>query len=163
MKKVKDGLVTVYKIIATVSFSVMLISAAVQVFCRYVLGNSPMWTEELARYMFITASMAAAVVALDLGSHMVVDLVTSKLKGNVKVVMEVLSLLLIMVFCLVTSRLGIELCQKTMSQPSPAMHIPMGLVYATIPMGCIGMLVIALEQLLEKILPRYRQKPAEER
>ena len=136
----------------------MIIAAAVQVFCRFVLKDSPIWTEELARYMFITASMAAAVVALDMGSHMAVDLVTSKLNDKAKRVLEIISYILIVVFCVVTSILGIRLGMKTWSQTSPAMHIHMGLVYYTIPMGCIGMTLVALEKLTELFHPQSGQE-----
>ncbi len=163
MKKIKDAVVWVFKGLAVLCFSVMIFSATIQVFCRYVLQNSPMWTEELARYMFIAASLSAAVVAMDMGSHMEVDIITAKLHENPKKMLRLITYVLIIAFCAAVTKFGVELSMKTMSQPSPAMHIPIGLVYATIPIGCLGMILVAVEKIMEILLPGKPQEQIEER
>lgn len=151
MHKCKDVVVAVFKFLAIIAFSVMLISAGVQVIARYVFHNSPMWTEELARYMFITASMCAAVVALDRKGHMAVDILTANAEGGKKKFFDCFAAICGIIFCVLVTKYGIELAMKTYSQPSPAMHIPIGLVYATIPAGCIGMLIVSVVQLIDSI------------
>ena len=46
---------------------------SVQVFARYVLNNTPPWTEELCRYLFVWASFLGACVAMRRAAHLGVD------------------------------------------------------------------------------------------
>ena len=46
---------------------------SVQVFARYVLNNTPPWSEELCRYLFVWASFLGACVAMRRAAPLGVD------------------------------------------------------------------------------------------
>lgn len=148
MKRFKDVVVKIFELLAIICFSIMLISTTVQVIGRYVFHNSPMWTEELARYMFVAAAMCGAVVAMDRGAHMEVDIITAKMTGYVKKTVKIFSQIVVLIVCAFIIYLGLQLASKTFSQPSPSLHMPIGLVYGAIPVGCIGMFIVVAERMI---------------
>lgn len=157
MKKFKDIVVKIFVLLAIICFSIMLVSTTVQVIGRYVFQNSPMWTEELARYMFVASAMCGAVVAMDRGAHMEVDILTVQMKGHVKKTVKIFTQVVVLITCGFIIYLGFQLAAKTFSQPSPSLHLPMGLVYGAIPVGCLGMFIVVAENMLETFKNDHRE------
>ena len=56
----------------------------VQVFARYVLNDTPPWSEELCRYLFIWASFLGACVAMGRAAHLGVDSLVARLPARVR-------------------------------------------------------------------------------
>src|SRR3712207_1217035 len=57
-------------------FGVMVVSCAAQVIWRYLFNDPLVWSEELARYVFIWISYISAWVAWKSRSHIALDAVT---------------------------------------------------------------------------------------
>jgi TRAP-type C4-dicarboxylate transport system permease small subunit len=58
--------------VAAATLTVALVVMAAQVVARYVLSDSLMWSEEVARYALIWSSMIGAAVAYRHGAHVAV-------------------------------------------------------------------------------------------
>ncbi|MDO5090919.1 MAG: TRAP transporter small permease [Cardiobacteriaceae bacterium] len=54
----------------------------IQFFTRYVLGDSTVWTEEIARYLLILLGFFASIMAVRRGSHIVVDYFRDQLPAH---------------------------------------------------------------------------------
>mgnify|MGYP005761681967 FL=1 len=126
-------------------FFAMTVTVLIQVFFRFVLQSPLRWTEELARYLMIWLVLLASSIAMRNRAHLQVDVLTSALpRGPKRALTFVVDVLTIIFLCIMTWH-GVTVVQVTMTQTSPAMQIPMALIYAAFPVG--GVLMI-MEQVL---------------
>jgi TRAP-type C4-dicarboxylate transport system permease small subunit len=107
-----------------------------QVFYRYVLNSSLIWSEELVRYGLLWGVMLGAALASDRGAHVALEPLKDVLAPDrYRVVMWVTGTL-ILVFCAVVGWYGWEYLSRLRHMRSPASQIPMPYVFAAIPVGC---------------------------
>jgi TRAP-type C4-dicarboxylate transport system permease small subunit len=118
---------------------VLLVSALTavtfaQVVTRYVLNNPLIWSEELARYLFVWVSMIGAALALRDGGHFGLDLLLRKvpalrpaLAGAVTIVTAL--------FLAVLLKSGID--ETVLASNQFAMTLPMRMqwAYLALPVG----------------------------
>lgn len=130
-----DRLEKVIKICIALLLGGMVALISIQVGFRYVLNRPLSWTEEVARHLMIWAAFLGAAVAYRRKGHLGMDmLVTQFNKRWQGLVEEFVHLLSIWFFGLLVFY-GIPLVEKTMRQFSSAIRIPMGYIYASIPVG----------------------------
>lgn len=162
IKKISDGLDKGFTWIGVVFLIALTAATFIQVVGRYVFNSSPSWTDEMARYSFVWANMLGAAIALKHGHHAAIDLLPNKLHGIPKAIQKTV------VDCLVTFAAGLLLVEgykmtvaiyKT-GQLSPAMRIPVWLVYISIAVGGLGMVIHSAVFLMEdcKTLVRGGEK-----
>ncbi|MDH3710930.1 MAG: TRAP transporter small permease [Cyclobacteriaceae bacterium] len=122
---------------------VMTLDVLWGVFTRYVLGSQASWTEELARFLLIWIGILGAAFASGRGMHLSIDLVSHRLSANSQKRLSNLIRLLIAAFALLVLVVGglrlIYISQK-LGQHSPALNIPMWMVYFVIPLS--GLLIL---------------------
>jgi len=107
--------------------SAMVISTFLQVIFRYLFNHPLFWSEELSRYCFVWIVFVGGIVI------------------NI----------LIISFLVIVIKQSIVVVIVNMSQYSPAIRIPMGLIYLAIPVGLslmLGYVIIMNYQLLKTIL-----------
>lgn len=116
-----------------------------QVFARYVLVHPSSFTDELARYLFIWVGYLGAAYGTGKKIHLAVDLLAKKLAGSkwANVQREAISFFIIIFATLVFLIGGGRLVYLTiiLDQRSSALGVPLGLVYAVIPIS--GLIIIA--------------------
>ena len=120
---------------------VMLIVSTLGVFFRYVLNNSLSWTAEVCRFLFMWLAFLTASYAVMVRSHLVVNVLTSfviKDRPIIKKILAIINNLIWISFSLFLAYRGYFVLQKTV-ELSPALKIPMKLVYACLPVGCVLM------------------------
>ena len=144
--------------VVVVLFLAMTITVIIQVFFRFVIQSPLRWTEELARYLMICLVLMASAIAMRNRSHLQVDVLTSALPQKPKRILTAIVDLLTIVFLCIMTYFGFKVVQSTTAQTSPAMQIPMALIYAAFPTG--GALMI-MEQLLT-FIERLKNKNAPE-
>ena len=83
--------------------------------------------------------------------HLGVDYFTLKLPDSVMRVLRVILDCLILAFSAVIVAAGVLVVPVNLKQSSPALHIPMGAVYAAIPIGFGLLFVYYLEHLLNDL------------
>src|SRR5258705_1122430 len=66
----------------------MTVLVSVQVFARYVLNDTPPWSEELCRYLFVWASFLGACVAMRRAAHLGVDSLVVRLPPAIREVLH---------------------------------------------------------------------------
>jgi len=127
----------------------MVIDVTIQVVMRYLVQDPPVWTEELARYLFAWDIFLGVAVAFARGSHIVVDIVALAVTGPAKRVMVILSNLLVLAFLLVLVRYGITMVEMTSNTMSVALKLNMGVVYASLPTGAAISALYVLTRLVD--------------
>ena len=134
--------------VVVVLFLAMTITVIIQVFFRFVIQS----------HLMIWLVLMASAIAMRNRSHLQVDVLTSALPQKPKRILTAIVDLLTIVFLCIMTYFGFKVVQSTTAQTSPAMQIPMALIYAAFPTG--GALMI-MEQLLT-FIERLKNKNAPE-
>jgi TRAP-type C4-dicarboxylate transport system permease small subunit len=110
------------------------------VFTRYALNSQASWSEELARFLLIWLGILGAAYASGQHLHLSIDLLSPKLNDRNKKRLSLLIDLLIIAFALSVLVIGgfrLIYISQQLGQLSPALRIPMWMVYAVVPIsGC---------------------------
>jgi TRAP-type C4-dicarboxylate transport system permease small subunit len=137
------------EVIIALLFVTMVSTSAAQVFFRYVLNASLVWSEELARYLFVWIVFLASPLGIHRGIHIGVDLVITHLPSKWRRATMVFTCLFILIFLNFLVVLGLRVVKMNMTQTSIAMEIPMGYIYLAIPVGAFLMILYTFRWIWE--------------
>jgi TRAP-type C4-dicarboxylate transport system permease small subunit len=118
--------------------TLIVIAVSWQVFSRYLLQAPSSTSEEIARFLLIWISMIGAVYCYRTKAHLGLNILTNKMKAKQKKNAELLSHVLIFSFsALVLVVGGSQLVNLSYHpvQTSPALNLPMGLIYLVLPIS----------------------------
>ena len=136
----QSGPVRIIRFLTEVAVAILLTGYAaiicVQVFYRYVLNDSLVWSEELVRYGLLWGVMLGAALTSDRGAHIALEPLKAALKPAHYRKVQWLAGLLIILFCTITAWYGWEYTSRLWHMSSPASQIPMPYVFISIPIGC---------------------------
>ncbi|MGF9763322.1 TRAP transporter small permease [Microvirga sp. 0TCS3.31] len=110
-------------------FAAMVIACTAQVIWRYLFNDPLVWSEELARYLFIWISYISAWVAWKSRSHIALDAVTYLNSPVMKAWTGRIVEVLVLGYCLYTLLASFQIVGITHSQPSAVLELPMSVVY----------------------------------
>lgn len=124
----------------------MSIIIFVQVIMRYAFQNSLVWSEELSRYMFVWLIYFAVSYTARREKHIRIDAAINIYPKKIRPLIEILSEVIVLAFSVFIAVTAITVYQKITwsGQLSPAMRIPMQLVYAA---PLVGFILTAIRQL----------------
>ena len=123
--------------------SLMVINVLWQVFSRYLLANPSSFTDELARYLMIWVGVLGAAYVAGKGNHVAITYFSEKFSSSNLRRVKLAINLIIMGFAFLGMLIGgLRLVYITLilEQLSPSLKIPLGVVYAVIPLS--GALII---------------------
>lgn len=122
-------------LVASLIFTVTLIFA--QVIMRYVFKNSLSWSEELARYVFLYQIWVGASYAAKKSAHLRIEILKTKFSERNQIRFNIFAMLIWLTFCIFLASKSTELTSIIFKrgQLSPAMRMPMGYAYASVPIG----------------------------
>lgn len=132
--------------VCVVLMSTMTVLLAVQVFMRYVMGASLSWSEEIARYLFIWLIYLGISYGAREMRHIKIDAALDLFPRRIRPAIVILGDLLFLAFALYivwTSWSVIER-QMILGQTSPAVGLPMWIVYAA---PFVGFAITAVRQI----------------
>lgn len=122
---------------------IMVLDVFWGVFTRYAMGSQSSWTDELARYLMIWVSILGSAYASGKNFHIAIDLLPKYLNAKNRKRLEVLIITIIVLFVgavFMVGGLRYIYISFTLGQSSPALHIPIGLVYMVLPLS--GLFII---------------------
>lgn len=134
----------VVEFVVIVQFAVLVIVVTAAVFARYVLNDSIVWAEELARYLFVWISFLGGGLGVGTNVHVGVDSLVELMPKRPKLVVQLAMELMIVVFTLVLIWAGIQFTAFGMRADALLLPIPMGYVYLAVPAGGFVMLINVL-------------------
>lgn len=132
------------KFLLVVMGAAMSVIILLQVLFRFSIKIPFPWSEELARYLMVWIGMMGASIAMEEGRHVGVEILITRFRGRVQIVVRGMALIGILGFLGLLVREGIELILQISQQRSPAMSIPMVFPYSAIPLGAFFMIVQGL-------------------
>ncbi|MBB4827052.1 C4-dicarboxylate transporter DctQ subunit [Sporosarcina luteola] len=154
----KNGIITILdrteKLLNSSVIVIMIVMALVtfgQVVLRYVFKSPTIWSEELTRYLFVWLVLLTSAVAVRTNRHIKIDFLIKSLKPKLKLVLELITSALIIIFLVILLREGISIVQGTVDAKSASLKISMALPYLAIPTGAVLMIIFFLELTLRNI------------
>ncbi len=135
--------------------AIMTINVLWQVFTRFVMGTPSSFTDELARYLMIWVGVLGAAYISGKRMHVAIDLFPSKLKPENQKKLKIVVNWIIIVFCfsaLVIGGIRLVYITFTLGQYSPALQIPLGIVYLVIPLSGILIIYYKISDIVNKQL-----------
>ena len=131
--------------------TIMTIDVLWGVFTRYAMGNQASWSEELARFLLIWIGILGAAYASGQNMHLAIDLLSPKLEGKSKyrLAAGIRLVIILFAFCiLVIGGFRLIYITQVLGQMSPALQIPMTVVYAVLPLSGILIVYFKIHDLL---------------
>jgi TRAP-type C4-dicarboxylate transport system permease small subunit len=125
---------------AMMAFAVLVVIVAVAVFSRYVLNDSIVWAEELARYLFIWITFLGGGLGVGRNIHVGVDSLTELLPSYLRKLVELAIEIVVAVFLIALLAISAEFARFGMTANALLLPIPIGWVYLAVPAGTFVML-----------------------
>ena len=131
----------------------MSLVIGLQVVMRYIFQSSLSWSEELARYMCIWLVFIGSSYAARKGRHICVSALYDALPPKPALMLAIISDLVFLGFALVLTRYGFDVLTRIIkvAQDSPAMGVPMWMVYSALPIGFLLICVRLIQGLCLQI------------
>ena len=130
-------------------FGSIVMVTILQVFFRYCLNVPLMWTEELARYLFIWGILIASARGLEEGLHIGIEIVLDKQSDKVRAIIKFFIYSIMIIFLVFVIYYGWVLVGKVITTKTPALHLPMSIVYLALPFSSIIWIIIILKEMLK--------------
>jgi TRAP-type C4-dicarboxylate transport system permease small subunit len=139
----------------------MSILLFIQVVMRRIFGNSLTWSEELARYIFIWLIYFGISYGAKAMKHIKIEAFLAIFPRKIHPFVRILGALLFLAFALFIIYTSFKLVQKQikLKQQSPAMHVPMWVIYSA---PLCGFVLTAVRQVQVIILHIRSLKREEE-
>jgi TRAP-type C4-dicarboxylate transport system permease small subunit len=160
LKKVKAVLNRAIMIVASVLTVVLVCGALWQVFSRYVLNAPSTFTEELLRFLLIWVAMLGTTYAFGSNQHLAIIFLKNKLRGAQRKYLQLfIDLSIIFFAAVIMIKGGYNISTSTINQLSPILKIPMGYIYAILPI--CGTLIV-FYQIINMFERREQTDPADQ-
>jgi TRAP-type C4-dicarboxylate transport system permease small subunit len=141
-----------------VFFMIVIAAVTMQVFSRYIMNHSFGWTEEAARFAFIWLNMLGACICVKTCSHATITVLVDLLPPKVRRLTDILIQILILYVTFIMVTQGMKVFNVTKTQPSPALGIPMALIYGCVPVCGMLLAIHTIASLFELLHPEVRAK-----
>jgi TRAP-type C4-dicarboxylate transport system permease small subunit len=123
------------------SVAILVIPVSLQIFSRFTsLIPHYIWTEEMARLLFVWMIMIGAMVGVREGSHFIVDVWPSA-TGRVAAALNLFSSLCVLAFALVFVWFGIEFTRFGWNRISELAELPLWMIHVAWPLTGLTWLV----------------------
>ncbi len=133
------------------SVAILIIPVSLQIFSRYTaLIPSYIWTEEMARFLFVWMIMIGAMVGIRESTHFDVD-VWPRLGPRGTALLKVVSSLFILAFALVFVWWGWQFTRFAWNRFSELAELPLWLIHMAWPLAGITWLLFQGEHLLRAL------------
>lgn len=132
---------------------VVVIVAAAQVFCRYVLGASLFWSEELMRYLMVWVVFLTAGITYSRGELLGMRLLVDALPPSLARIVDLAGRGLILVFLLTIAWYGVDFAFRTSGQQAVALQLSLFWVHIAIAVGaCLLAMHVVLAGIFTALL-----------
>lgn len=135
--------------ISGVCMAIMVVVIGMQVFNRYILDSSLVWSEELGRFLFIWSVWIGCSYAMREDRHLRVTALAHFAGDRVRLALDAFAQISTLVFCGFAVVWGTNMIFFLMrtGQEAPALEIPIYWVYLALPLGMSMMAVRCLQNL----------------
>jgi TRAP-type C4-dicarboxylate transport system permease small subunit len=158
-RRLTDAYAQLLAWILVLSVGILVIPVSLQIFSRYTeLIPSYIWTEEMARFLFIWTIMVGAMIGVRESTHFEVDLwprVPPRIEAAVKLVARVGILVMALVFVWA----GFEFTKFAWHRISELAELPLWLIHVAWPVTGVTWLIFLGEQMYDDLRTIVEGRP----
>ena len=143
MERAKSVLKNLDEIIITIMLVIVCAVLILQVFFRFVLNSPLIWSEELARYLFIWLTMLGLSYNVRTDNNISMTLLVSKMPKSVQTVLSLCTDLLGIAVFIYLLPAAVAHMQSQINVYTTAMQVPMVLLVSSVPI-CFALTVVQL-------------------
>lgn len=131
---------------------VMVLLVLWQVIARYLLNSPSSFSEALTRYLFVWLVLVTSTYAFGSRDHMYISALNDRLRGKARTVVNLLIEVLTILFAACVMVFGGSIIARMqMVSLDSSLHIPMGIVYAIIPVCGVITVFYCICNILEEL------------
>lgn len=163
IKRALEAYCQVLRVLVGVLIAVLIVPVSMQVIARYT-GLIPvyLWTEELAKFIFIWTVMVGSMIAVWEGTHFDVHVVPDAKSPLGKLLQKGFVLAMVSSFAILFAYYGIGYAKFGSIQQSVMMQVNLLVIYITVPFAGISWSMFALYRLWEEVRDyRHRNEVTE--
>ncbi|WP_114942897.1 TRAP transporter small permease [Microvirga calopogonii] len=138
--------------IAGIGLVAMTLFVAWQVFGRYVLNQSPSWTEPASLLLMSWFILLGSAVGVREGNHLGFEIALHYAPHGLRQIMLAVTEVLVMLFGAAMAWYGTALAVETWSALMPGLPIPQGFDYVPLAVGGVLIALFSLEKLVRLLL-----------
>ena len=158
-RRLTDAYAALLSWLLVFTIGVLVIPVSLQIFSRYTaLIPSYIWTEELARFLFVWSIMLGSMLGIKEGTHFVVD-VWPRLSPRASAALDLVSNLAVLAFALVFVWYGIEFTEFAWGRISELAELPLWLIHVAWPVAGLTWLAFGGERFLRDLRVLARREP----
>lgn len=151
IRKFADVLAKIIENILWVLLLIAVICVVLQVFSRYILGNSFSWTEQAARYLFIWMVMLGVPVAFHRKIFLNFDMILTALPKKGQFIMDCIIKIVTMLFACYYFVGSLQLVLSTLGRSTSGFKVPFWALYGAQPVFCVLLFIMMGALLCESI------------
>ena len=141
MRRLIDAYSRLLDVLLGISVAALIVPVTIQIIARYTaLIPAWIWTEEMARFLFIWMVMLGAMIGVREGTHFEVD-VWPQLSDRGNALLRIVTYAFILVFACVFVWYGIRFVQFGWDQSSELAEMPMVYIFVAWPLAGFTWLV----------------------
>jgi TRAP-type C4-dicarboxylate transport system permease small subunit len=163
MRRFIDGYSRLLTVLLGLSVGLLVVPVTLQMVARFTaLIPAWIWTEEMARFLFIWMVMLGAMLGVREGTHFDVD-VWPELTPRTNALLRLVSMLFVLVFALVFVWYGMKFLQFGWNQSSELADLPMGFIFIAWPLTGLTWLLFGFDRLRNDLrILRHGPSPGDE-
>ncbi|WP_158043695.1 TRAP transporter small permease [Skermanella pratensis] len=144
-------------------FGLVAMTAAIawQVWGRFVLGDTPSWTEPVSLFLMLWFILLVAAVGVRERFHLGLDLIRDTVPEPVRVALDLFSFAIVGLFGGAMAWYGLELVLGTWSAIVPVLGIPEGMNYLALVVAGVLIVLFSIERSLILLVERKAPSSAE--
>jgi TRAP-type C4-dicarboxylate transport system permease small subunit len=147
MRKFIDGYYRLLNVLLGLSVGILIVPVTLQMIARFTaLIPAWIWTEEMARFLFIWMVMLGAMIGVRDGTHFDVD-VWPELRPRANALLRIVSMVFVLLFALVFVWYGVKFVQFGWDQTSELADLPMTYIFIAWPLTGLTWLLFCGERL----------------
>lgn len=164
ISRIFDKIVWLVYALASLLMAALVVMAGWQVWGRYVLNNSPTWTEQATLLSLLYITLPLAAVGIRENFHLAVEIVPDMLGPTTLIWQERFVLVCLGFFGFYMMTAGYELTSKTWAQSLPLIGISRGYTYLPLVISGVMTLAFVVEKLIwsfvEPRTPHHTHAPS---
>jgi TRAP-type transport system small permease protein len=150
-RRITDAYSRFLSFLLVVSVAILIIPVTLQIFSRFTaLIPSYIWTEEMARFLFVWTIMVGAMIGVREATHFEVDL-WPQMSRRAEAAVKLLSKLCVLVFAFVFLWSGIEFTRFAWFRFSELAELPLWLIHIAWPITGFTWIAFLGEQVVDDL------------
>ena len=138
--------------IAVLGLNIILVAVLTQIFGRYVLNNSPTWTEILSLVLVLYVTCLAAAVGVRDGRHIGMESLLNYAPPVVHKWADIIVCVGMIVFGASMAYGGTVLALAMMAYVNPGLPISQGWSYVPLAVGGVLIVLFSIERIIARVL-----------